>query len=83
MAERVVGKFHRRFRSPMGAPLLLSLLCSKFSCCLLSNLLCIDGLLHLLHLLLHERHCSSEIILVSIITHCGVSRPRVLTVMSF
>ena len=45
-----------------GSALVLSLLCSKFSRCLVSSFLCVDGLLHLLHLLLHERHCSSEII---------------------
>ena len=66
-----------------GSSLLLSLLCNKFSRCLASSFLCIDGLLHLLHLLLHECHCRSEIIMASIISHFGVSKPRLLTVLSF
>ena len=70
----------RKVQLSDGSALLLSLLSSEFSCCLVSSFLCVDGLWHLL---LHERHCSSEIIVASMITHCGVSRRRLLTVLSF
>ena len=48
-----------------------------------SILLSLDGLLPLLHLLLHECHSRSEIILIGVITHSGVSLPWLLTVMTF
>ena len=51
---------------------------------LLSSLfLRLNGLLQLLHLQLHECHCSSEIILIGVITHSGVSLPWLLTVLTF
>ncbi|KAF3501840.1 hypothetical protein F2Q69_00042858 [Brassica cretica] len=53
-----------------GSALLLDLLSSEVSSCLASSFLCVDCLLHLMHLLLNERHCSSEIILASMINHC-------------
>ncbi|KAF3552359.1 hypothetical protein DY000_02008020 [Brassica cretica] len=50
-----------------------------FSCFLSSFLLILDGLLHLqhllllsLHLLLNDCQCSSEVILIAVITHVGV-----------
>ncbi|KAF3515811.1 hypothetical protein DY000_02058500 [Brassica cretica] len=60
------------------------------SCFLSSLLLILDGLLHLqhllllsLHLLLNDCQCSSEVILIAVITHVGVGCSRLLTVLSF
>ncbi|KAF2545293.1 hypothetical protein F2Q70_00022265 [Brassica cretica] len=43
-----------------------------------SILLSLDGMLHLKHLLLHQLHCCSEIILVAGLTHDGVVWPWLL-----
>ncbi|KAF3555278.1 hypothetical protein F2Q69_00013221 [Brassica cretica] len=74
------GEVSQKVPLSNGSALLLDLLSSEVGGCLASSFLCIDGMLHLL---LHKRHCSSEIILASVINHCGVSRPWLLTVLSF
>ncbi|KAF3508434.1 hypothetical protein F2Q69_00004035 [Brassica cretica] len=64
-----------------GGALLVDLLSSEVGCCLASSFLGVDCLLHLLHLLLHERHCSSEIVLASVINHC-VDRSQAIEIKS-
>ena len=77
------GEDTRKVPLSDGGALLLDLLSSEVGCCLASSFLGVDCLLHLQHLLLHERHCSSEIVLASVINHCVVSRPWLLSVLSF
>ena len=58
-------------------------MCLLFLLLLSSLFLRLNGLLQLLRLLQHECHCSSEIILIGVITHSGVDLPWLLTICYF